>query len=71
MKKLCIVITTLLEKEQSDPFSLIVVKKNYFAVTVGEYHYINDVILNVIEVTLNSVQNTISVKMIVAWSMSL
>ena len=44
MKKLCIVITTLLEKEQSDPFSLIVVKKNYFAVTVGEYHYINDVI---------------------------
>ena len=71
MKKLCIVITTLLEKEQSDPFSLIVVKKNYFAVTVGEYHYINDVILNVIEVTLNSVQNTISLKMIVAWSMSL
>ena len=71
MKKLCIVITTLPEKEQSDPFSLIVVKKNYFAVTVGEYHYINDVILNVIEVTLNSVQNTISLKMIVAWSMSL
>ena len=71
MKKLCIVITTVLEKEQSDPFNLIVVKKNYFAVTVGKFYYINDIILNVIEVTLNSVQNKISLKMIAAWSMSL
>ena len=48
MTKLYIVTNTILEKEQIDSFSFIVVK-NCFAITIAEFHYISDIILLLLE----------------------
>ena len=52
--------------EQTDPFNFIVVKRNCFAVTIGEFYDIIDIILMLIVITLNLVNNKISLKTFVA-----
>ena len=61
-----IVVNTVLEKEQVDPFRFVAVKK-LFSVTVGDFDDINGIIILImILITLNPVKNAISLKMIVA-----
>ena len=49
MTKWYIVVSIVLEKEQMGPFSFIVVKKNCFAVTIGEFHDVNDILIAIQE----------------------